>query len=93
MLYFTSRDVNQSMLDFFYLVDSQLILMLMLESLNLIISGIHCWAVKMKAVIKRCVVESLLSCSLTVARTMCQSDVLLKIKLSSATCLMAVNIC
>jgi len=62
----TTRDFNQSLLDFFNLVDLQLILMLMCESLNLIISGLHRWAVKMKAVIKRNEVESSLSCSLTV---------------------------
>jgi len=62
------RDFNQSLLDFFNLIDSQLILMLMCGSLTLIISGLHCWADKLKAVIKRNEVDSLLSCSLTVLR-------------------------
>ena len=60
------REFNQSLLDFFSLVDSQLILVLMCESPDLIITGLHCWAVKLKAVIKRSKVESLLPCSLSV---------------------------
>jgi len=54
----TSRDFNQSLLDFFNMVESQLILVLMCESPDLIITGLHCWAVKLKAVIKRSKVES-----------------------------------
>jgi len=58
----------QSLLDFFNLVDLQLILVLMCESLNLVIRRIHCVAVKLK-LIKRSEVESLFSCSLTVLHT------------------------
>jgi len=47
MLYPTSRDFSQSLLDLFNLVDLQLILMLICESLYLIISGLHCWSVKL----------------------------------------------
>jgi len=39
--------------------------MLMCESLNPIISGLHCWAVKLKVIIKRREVECLIPCSLT----------------------------
>jgi len=54
----------------------------MCESLNLIISRLHCWAVELKAIIKRSEVESSLSCSLTVACMMCQCAVLLKTKIT-----------
>jgi len=96
MLYSTTWDFNQSLLDFFNLVDMQLILMLMCESLHLIISRLHCSAVKLKAIIKRNEVESLLPCRLQfdcVACMMCQCAVLLKTKLSPVTCLLAVNVC
>jgi len=53
MVYPASRNFNQSLFDFFNLVDSQLLLKLMYESLNLIISKLHCWAVRLKAIIKR----------------------------------------
>ena len=55
-----------SLLDFFNLVDLQLILLLLSESLNLIISELHCWAVKQKAIVKRSKVESSRPCSLSV---------------------------
>jgi len=51
MLLATSRDFNQSLLDYFNLADLQLILMLMCECLNFIISGLHCWAVKLEAIL------------------------------------------
>ena len=38
------------------------------RTLYLIISGLHCWAVRIKTIVERCEVESLLSCSLTVNR-------------------------
>jgi len=41
MLYHCFASFKQSMLDFFKLVDSRLILMLLHDSLNLIISGVH----------------------------------------------------
>ena len=49
MLYHCFASFKQSPLDFFKLVDSRLILMLLYASLNLIISGVHhqshlgCW--------------------------------------------------
>jgi len=48
MLYHCFASFKQSPLDFFKLVDSQLILMLLYDSLNLVISGVHqshlgCW--------------------------------------------------
>jgi len=41
MLYHCFASFKQSLLDFFKLVDSRLILMLLYDSLNLIISGDH----------------------------------------------------
>ena len=41
MLYHCFASFKQSLLDFFKLVDSCLILMLLYDSLNLIISGVH----------------------------------------------------
>ena len=41
MLYLCFASFKQSPLDFFKLVDSRLILMLLYDSLNLIISGVH----------------------------------------------------
>jgi len=41
MLYHCLASFKQSPLDFFELVDSRLILMLLYDSLNLIISGVH----------------------------------------------------
>jgi len=64
MVYPASRNFNQSLFDFFNLVDSQLLLKLMYESLNLIISKLHCWAVRLKAITKS-EVDSSLPCSLT----------------------------
>jgi len=46
--------------------------MLMCESLNIIISRRHCWAFKLKTIIKRSEVENSLSCSLLC----CMHDVL-----------------
>jgi len=48
MLYHCFASFKQLLLDFFKLVDSRLILMLLYDSLNLIISGVHqsylgCW--------------------------------------------------
>jgi len=48
MLYHCFASFKQSLLDFFKLVDSRLILMLLYDCLNLIISGVHqshvgCW--------------------------------------------------
>jgi len=47
MLYHCFASFKQSLLDFFKLVESRLILMLLYDSLNLIISGFtnHIWAV------------------------------------------------
>jgi len=68
--------------------------MLMSESLNLIISRLHWWAVKLKAIIKKkWSWEFALLQFECVACMMCQCAVLLNTKLSSATCLIAVNIC
>ena len=68
--------------------------MLLCESLNLIISRLHCWAVKLKAIIKRSEVESSLACSLSVLYAWCASmQSRWKQNLSSAMCLTAVNIC
>ena len=41
MLYHCSASFKESLLDFFKLVDSRLILMLLYDSLNLIISGVQ----------------------------------------------------
>jgi len=48
MLYHCFTSSKQSLLDFFKLVDSLLIVMLLYDSLNLIVSGVHqshlgCW--------------------------------------------------
>jgi len=48
MLYHCFASFKQSLLDFFKLLDSRLILILLYDSLNLIISGVHqlhlgCW--------------------------------------------------
>ena len=53
MLYPCFASFKQSPLDFFKLVDSRLILMLLYDSLNLIISGVHqsylgCWVIRQK---------------------------------------------
>ena len=61
--------------------------------MNLIISRLHCWAVRLKAIIKRNEVEFAPLQFDCVACMMCQCSVLLKTKLSSAMCFIAVNIC
>jgi len=78
MLYHCFTSFKVSLLDFFNLVDLQLILMLLYDSLNLIISGVHqshlgCWGhrsekVKLKGLNN-------------VACKMCQCAVLLKDKI------------
>jgi len=55
MLYLCFASFKQSPLDFLKLVDSRLILMLLYDSLNLIISGVHqshlgCWGHRSKKV-------------------------------------------
>jgi len=79
MLYHCFASFNQSTLNFFKLVESRLILLLLYDSLNLIISGVHqshlgCWGhrsekVKLKG----------LDC---VAYKMCQCAVLLRDKIT-----------
>jgi len=69
---------KQSPLDFFKLVDSQLVLMLLYDSLNLIISGVHqsyvvCWGHRSEKVKLRGLDY--------VAYKMCQCAVLLKNKI------------
>jgi len=75
MLYLCFASFKQSPLDFFELVDSRLILMLLYGSLNIIISGAHqshlgCWGHRSEKVKLRG-----LDC---VAYKMCQCAVLLK---------------
>jgi len=58
MLYHCFASFKQSPLDFFKLVDSRLILMLLYHSLNLIISGVHqshlgCWGDRSKSEVER----------------------------------------
>jgi len=55
MLYHCFASFKQSLLDFFKLVDSRLILMLLYDCVNLIISGVHqlhlgCWGHRSKKV-------------------------------------------
>ena len=74
MLYHCFVTFKQSPLDFFKLVDSRLILMLLCDSLNCIIGGVHqshlgCWGHKVK-----------LRDLDYVAYKMCQYAVLLKAK-------------
>ena len=89
----TSWNFSQSLLNFFN-SDLQLELVLLCEPLNLIISGLHCWADKLKAVVKRSEDDRSLSWSLT--RCMhgvpvcCPAE---NKNFSSATCFIAVNIC
>ena len=78
MLYHCFASFKQSLLDFFKLVDSRLILMLLYDSLNLIISGIHqwhlgCWGHRSEKVKLRGLDN--------VACKMCQCAVLLKDKI------------
>ena len=61
----TLQDFNQSLLDFFNLVDSQHIFILMYDSLNLIINGVHLSAVG-EGHNQKSEVESFASCSGTV---------------------------
>jgi len=75
MLYHHFASFKQSLLDFFKLVESQLVLMLLYDSLNLIISGVHqshlgCWHHRSEKVKSRG-----LDC---IAYKMCQYAVLLK---------------
>jgi len=75
MLYLCFATFKHSPLDFFKLVESQLIFMLLYDSLNLIISGVHqshlgCWGHRSEKVKLRD-----LDC---VAYKMCQCAVLLK---------------
>ena len=78
MLYHCFASFEQFPLDFFKLVDSRLILMLLYDSLNLIISGVHqshlgCWGHRSEKVKLRDLDN--------VARKMCQCAVLLKDKI------------
>jgi len=80
---------KQSPLDFFKLVDSQLVLMLLYNSLNLIISVVHqsdlgCWGHWSEKVKLRGFDY--------VADKMCQCTVLLKDKIIVTMCLVAINI-
>ena len=78
MLFHCFASFKQSPLDFFKLVDLQLILMLLYDSLNLIISGVHqshlgCWGHRSEK-------EKLTGLDY-VAYKMCQCAVLLKDKI------------
>ena len=78
MLYHCFASFKQSLLDFFELVGSQLILMLLYDSLNLIISGVHqshlgSWGHKSEKVKWRGLHY--------VAHKMCQCAVLMKYKI------------
>jgi len=78
MLYHCFASFKQSPLDFFKLVDSRLILMLLYDSLYLIISGVHqshlgCWGHRSEKV-KLTGLDN-------VACKMCQCAVLLKDKI------------
>jgi len=77
MLYHCFASFKQSLLDFFKLVDSWLILMLLYDSLNLIISGVHqhlgCWCHRSEKVKLRGLDN--------VTCKMCQCAVLLKNKI------------
>jgi len=88
MLYHCFANFKQSLLDFFKLVDSRLVLMLLYDSLNLIISGVHqshlgCWGHRSEKVELRGLDS--------VTCKMCQCAVLLKDKISTV-CLVAINI-
>jgi len=77
MLYHYFASFKQSPLDVFKLVDSRLILMLLYDSLNLIISGVHqsplvCWGHRSEKVKLRGLFY--------VAYNMCQCAVFLKDK-------------
>jgi len=89
MLYLCFASFKQSLLDFFKLVDSRLILMLLYDSLNLIISGFtnHIWALGV-------IGQKKWSWEVwTVLHTRCASALSYwKTTLSSAMCLVAINI-
>jgi len=79
MLYHCFASFKQSLLDFFKLVGSQLILMLSYDSLNLIISGVHqshmgCWRNYRSEKVKLIGLDN-------VTCKMCQCAVLLKDKI------------
>jgi len=89
MLYHCFASFKQSLLDFFKLVNSRLILVLLYDSLNLIISVVHqshlgCWGHRSEKVKLRGMDY--------VAYKMCQYAVLLKDKLLSAMYLVAISI-
>ena len=69
------------------------ILMLMCESLRLIISGLHCEAVKLKAIIKRSEAKSSWSYSLTVLHAWCASALSCWKQNCHQQCEIATNIC
>jgi len=78
MLYYCFARFKQSQLDFFKLVDSRLMLVLLYDSVNLIISGVHqshlgCWGHKLENVKLRGLDY--------VAYKICQYTVLLKDKI------------
>jgi len=78
MLYQCFASFKQSLLDFFKVVDSRLILMLLYDSLNLIISGVHqshpgCWGHRSEKVKLRGLDNGVCK--------MCQCAVLLKDKI------------
>jgi len=78
MLYHCFASFKQSLLDFFKLADSRLILMLLYDSLNPIISGVHqshlgCWGHRSEKVKLRGLDN--------VAYKICQCAVLLKNKI------------
>ena len=80
MLYHCFASFKQSPLDFFKLVESRLRLVLLYDSLNLIISGVHqshlgCWGHRSEKVKLRSLDY--------VAYTICQCTVLLKDKILS----------
>jgi len=79
MLYHCFASFKQLLLNFFKLVNSRLILMLLYDSLNLIISGVHqshlgCWGHRSEKVKLRSLDN--------VACKMCQCAVLLKNKIT-----------
>jgi len=78
MLYHCFASFKQSLLDFFKLVDMRLILMLLYDSLNLIISGVHQSHLGSSGHRSEKVKLTGLDC---VAYKMCQCAVLLKDKI------------
>ena len=64
------------------------------DCLNLIISAVHCYVVKGRTIIKRSAVRSSHSGSLTVLHTLYASALsCCEKKMSSATCLISINLC